>query len=67
MIKQPAQQPPEMAIGPALVNPPSKMISRALAMNVIIPGYGELGFVYQLVGVRQQMTCIDVPPGRIGY
>ena len=56
-----------MAIGPALVNPPSKMISRALAMNVIIPGYGELGFVYQLVGVRQQMTCIDVPPGRIGY
>ena len=45
-----------MAIGPALVNPPSKMISRALAMNVIIPGYGELGFVYQLV-VTEQPLC----------
>ena len=44
MIKQPAQQPPEMAIGPALVNPPSNMISRAPAMNAVIPVMRRITF-----------------------
>ncbi|MDA8715740.1 hypothetical protein N9M06_01205 [Candidatus Poseidoniales archaeon] len=67
MIKQPAQQPPEMAIGPALVNPPSNMISRAPAMNAVIPVMRRITFCLPTGGGSTAMTCIDVPPERIGY
>lgn len=67
MIKQPAQQLPEMAIGPAHVNPPSNIVSRVPAMNGIIPVMRIITFCLPTGGGSTAMTYIDGSPGRIGY